>query len=153
MHMSVGPHGTHRGRGLGRFARLADSDCGPLLASVCSCVCVCVAVCAAVCVAVCASGCVCDCVCLAAFVAVCAAVCAAVCGVCLAVCVVCVHRWWHREWDTFSTSHQAARLLGLHKCFDGPPPWYLRAVERYEGAKMRAEDRQAERDRNFQVCC
>jgi hypothetical protein len=60
-------------------------------------------------------------------------------------------RWWHREWENMSTSHRMARLLALHKCFDGPPGWYTRAMQRYEAAKMRAEDRKAERDRNFQV--
>jgi hypothetical protein len=64
---------------------------------------------------------------------------------------VAVPRWWHREWENMSTSHRMARLLALHKCFDGPPGWYTRAMQRYEAAKLRAEDRKAERDRNFQV--
>ena len=59
--------------------------------------------------------------------------------------------FWRDDWDELTPGTRYARLLGLHYCFDEPPPWYNEMKLRLENMKMRAEERQQERDRLFAV--
>ena len=59
--------------------------------------------------------------------------------------------FYHPKWDEMGQGEHVARLCGLHYCFDGPPAWYLQLQLRLEGMKMRSEERQAERDKLFNV--